>query len=60
MTPSALLLLIFSTLGGIDAAKAPPGAAQQLLNDGLIVPVQAAHAVYYTVTPVGYARFVRL
>ncbi len=60
MTPASLLLLIFSTLGGIDAAKAPPAAAQQLLNDGLIAPVQAAHAVYYTVTPTGYARFVRL
>lgn len=60
MTPAALLLLIFSTLGGIEAAKAPPTAAQQLLNDGLIVPVQAAHAIYYQVTPTGYARFVRL
>ena len=59
MTSAALLWLIFST-GGIDAAKAPPAAAQQLLNEGLITPVQAAHAVYYTVTPTGYARFVRL
>ena len=57
---TALLWLIFSTLGGIDAAKAPPAAAQQLLDDGLIAPVQAAHAVYYTVTPLGYARIVRL
>lgn len=60
MTPSALLLLIFSTLGGIDATKAPFAAAQQLLDEGLITPVQAAHAVYYQVTPTGYARFVRL
>ena len=56
---SALLWLIFST-GGIEVAKAPPAAAQQLLDDGLIAPVQAAHAVYYTVTPLGYARIVRL
>ena len=60
MTASALLLLIFSTLGGIDAAKAAPAAAQQLLDEGLIQVVPAAHAVYYTVTPTGYARFVRL
>ena len=59
MTPSALLWLIFSA-NGIDTAKAPPAAAQQLLDDGLIAPVQAAHAVYYTVTPLGYARIVRL
>lgn len=59
MTAGALLWLIFSSLGGIEAAKAPPAAAQ-LLNEGLITPVQAAHAVYYTVTPTGYARFVRL
>lgn len=59
MTPSALLWLIFSA-NGIDTAKAPPAAAQQLLNEGLITPVQAAHAVYYQVTPTGYARFVRL
>jgi predicted MarR family transcription regulator len=57
---TALLWLIFSTLGGIEVAKAPPAAAQQLLNEGLITPVQAAHAVYYQVTPTGYARFVRL
>lgn len=60
MTAAALLWLIFSTLGGIDSAKAPPIAAQQLLDDGLIQVVPAAHAVYYTVTPTGYARFVRL
>ena len=57
---TALLWLIFSTLGGIEVAKAPPAAAQQLLNEGLITPVQAAHAVHYQVTPTGYARFVRL
>ena len=56
---AALLWLIFSS-GGIEVAKAPPAAAQQLLDDGLIAPVQAAHAVYYTVTPLGYARIVRL
>jgi hypothetical protein len=56
---AALLWLIFSA-GGIEVAKAPPAAAQQLLDDGLIAPVQAAHAVYYTVTPLGYARIVRL
>ena len=59
MTAAALLWLIFSS-GGIEVAKAPPAAAQQLLNEGLITPVQAAHAVYYQVTPTGYARFVRL
>lgn len=36
MTPSALLLLIFSTLGGIPTDKADPTAAQALLDEGLI------------------------
>ncbi len=60
MTPAALLLLIFSTLGGIEVTKADPQAAQVLLNEGLIQVVPAAHAVYYTVAPLGYARIVRL
>lgn len=59
MNTIALLWLIFSA-NGIDSAKAPPTAAQQLLDEGLIQVVPAAHAVYYTVTPTGYARFVRL
>jgi len=60
MTPAALLLLIFSTLGGIEVTKADPKAAHALLNDGLIQVVPVAHAVYYTVAPRGYARIVRL
>ena len=60
MTPSALLLLIFSTLGGIPTDKADPKAAQVLLNEGLIQVVPAAHAVYYMVAPRGYAKVVRL
>lgn len=58
MTAAALLWLIFSS-GGIEVAKAPPACAE-LLDQGLIQVVPAAHAVYYTVTPTGYARFVRL
>ena len=60
MTAAQWLLLIFSTLGGIPASKAPLAEIQPLLDQRLIQPVQAGHAVYYTVPPTGYAQFVSL
>lgn len=60
MTPATLLWLIFSTLGGLEVAKADPKAAAVLLDEGLIQVVPVAHAVYYQVAPAGYVRWVRL
>jgi hypothetical protein len=58
MNLSALLLLIFSTSGGIPVAKAPEGCAA-LYDQGLI-QIAPGKIPCYCVAKAGYEKMVRL